>query len=146
MKKSDDRWVSVDPSTTTPGVALWEGQELKRAYCLKAKELPGLIQQEQCDHVVIELPQVYRNTRNPAAIIKLAFAAGMITASFNPEQITTYLPRTWKGQVPKDIMVGRIIAKVTDAEMGNVTVPGNKKHALDMWDAVGIGLYHVGRL
>lgn len=49
-------------------------------------------------------------------------------------------PRTWKGQVPKGIHHDRIREKLKDVEKMVA-----KNAAMDTMDAIGLGLYHLGR-
>lgn len=51
-----------------------------------------------------------------------------------------YTADTWKGRVPKPVCVRRIANIVTVEEICNVVILGKESY-----DAIGIGLYHVGR-
>lgn len=139
-------WVSIDPSTKTPGLAFWRDNSLVYAESMTAVNIIDLRSFVPASKVVIEVPQVYRTTPNPKSLIDLTFAAGYLAATFGPGQVVKVLPREWKGQVPKDVMIERIKSKLTEQEMKMVSLPKNKKHAKDVWDAVGIGLFHGGRL
>jgi hypothetical protein len=54
----------------------------------------------------------------------------------------TYLPRKWKGAVPKPIHHARIRALLSETER---TVIDGLARDRDAMDAVGLGLFHVGR-
>lgn len=101
---------------------------------------------EQSDFVVIEMPQHMTNTKGIAAqagaVYKLTFLVGFLAARFDMSGATVHVvnPSEWKGQLPKDIVqqrVERILGKSTCREL-NI-----RSHA---WDAVGIGLWALGRL
>lgn len=105
--------------------------------------------------VVVEKPQVYPGgrTQRPNDLIDVAIGAGIgvghflnATADVAVEQIT---PRTWKGTVPKEVMERRILSRLTDSENDvilqySATLPKSKRH--NVVDAVGIGLWKLGRL
>jgi hypothetical protein len=58
-------------------------------------------------------------------------------------------PRGWKGNVPKDISHDRIRERLKkqgsllDGALKFVELPKSKKHQLDVWDAIGIGLFAI---
>lgn len=54
-----------------------------------------------------------------------------------------YLPQEWKGQLDKETCKARVISRLTPEELSRVGKAGPK---LDTWDAIGIGLHHLGRL
>lgn len=90
--------------------------------------------------VVCEFPKVYprgKSKGDPEDLLQLAAVVGAI----GPDVI--YRPYEWKGQTPKVISIARTQAALTDEERARVRLPRNKKHQLDVWDAVGIGLYHL---
>lgn len=104
--------------------------------------------------VVIERPMIYpggRQKARPADIIKLACRAGEWggeTRAFfgvEPEYVE---PATWKGQLSKEICHARIWDRLDANERAIVAKAGesmapSKRH--NMLDAVGIGLYALGR-
>lgn len=110
--------------------------------------------------VVYEKPFVYpRSPVNPNNLITLAVRAGRLVermASFYPaSSIKEYLPRDWKGQLPKTpklanyIVYKRIVVRLSPAENKILTVAlgrlTSEKPKFDVVDAVGIGLHDVGR-
>lgn len=72
-------------------------------------------------------------------LVKLAWIVGMITEKAIQHYWTPILVpvNDWKGQLPKEVVVERIKEDYPEVENFNV-----KSHA---WDAVGIGLYALGR-
>lgn len=98
--------------------------------------------------VVIEKMQIYSDTPTAQAnaCIVLSLMAGRVTGifrSWNRDNTVAYLPKKWKGQVPKGIHNQRIKNELTPAERQRVKLPRLKKGHADVWDAVGIGLYHL---
>ncbi len=53
-------------------------------------------------------------------------------------------PAQWKGQVPKKIMNARVLSRLSPQERLRIEDSGSKTH--NTIDAVGIGLYRLGRL
>ena len=162
--------LSIDPGKKHAGCALFEDGELINAYLVKAdKDLaqaqgwplttamaigqsildrfpPGML--EVC---VYEQPKVYRTmgSRDKANdLLELAVMSGSFIGLYSEkiERICTYLPKEWKGTVPKNVMIKRIIGRLSDEEKSRVELPKNKARQTDVWDAVGIGLKYVGRL
>lgn len=125
--------------------------------------------------VVIEHPMIYPRgqTPDPNAIVRLAVNAGEWGGRFGPFADVTYVfPNRWKGSVPKDIHQARVWAKLSEEEKTVVDLsirarrrvsPGrppntpeppqilplrtkiapSKRH--NMLDAIGLGLYTLGR-
>lgn len=120
--------------------------------------------------VLIEHPFVYPRgqTKNPNDIVKLAINAGEWGGRYKQWTDVTYvLPFQWKGAVPKGVHHQRILAKLSEDEREIVRnaraswsvgsgvgerisrlhetrpVPKGKLH--NVLDAVGLGLYQVGR-
>lgn len=92
---------------------------------------------------VIEFPQVYKETPNPNDIVKLASACGAYTAILQSLGFTVswVKPKDWKGTVPKEIMLKRILAKLETSEYAFIENP--KDH--NIIDAIGVGLWKLNR-
>jgi hypothetical protein len=97
---------------------------------------------------VTEVPQVYRfgNRKvDPDDLIQLAGVGGAVGASLKPAAAHGYYPRQWKGSVDKDVMVRRILGRLSRAERAAIApCTASLKH--NVVDAIGIGLHHLGRL
>lgn len=76
---------------------------------------------------------------NPQILVELNGIAGHVGTSWVE-------PGMWKGAVPKEVHQPRILATLTEAERALVmrVLPAGKRH--NTIDAVGIGLYRLGRL
>jgi hypothetical protein len=70
-----------------------------------------------------------------------AYAAGRSCASVG--LIHYYTPQQWKGSVPKTVMERRIRSKLAPDELATLPTGAKAHNAID---AVGLGLYHLGRL
>ncbi len=153
--------ISIDPGVKTAGVACWEDDELISAWLSKGETWDRTAFNVLCcledhfpkeiilsAHAVIERPQVYREEflkGDPNDLITLALMVGA-TAGYLINEPTLYYPREWKGQVPKDTMIERIKGKLSEEEYRRVDLPRAKSLHHNIWDAVGIGLYQLGRL
>lgn len=169
-------FIAVDPGVRGCGVAIFKNQHLHHASYVRnpasATErcLPILwnemawrmkmFREEwlQTDDfaLIVELPQVYRKSKgDPNDLLSLAAIVGALTVSMSPSFAEAYRPARWKGQVPKDIMIRRIKELIKPEEWEVIRLPEwthklkqDKEHRLahNVYDAIGIGMYHVGRL
>lgn len=136
--------VSVDPGATKGhGWGFWrDGGLVQCGFTHRVPNYGGSA------HLVIEQMQTYggRAGKGDANdLIAVAFAAGVVAADFcTYEQVPA---RVWKGSVPKQIMLKRILSKLSDTELAAVRGLGlNKKAEENVIDAIGIGLFKLGRL
>ena len=151
--------LSIDPGVSACGVAIWEKDKLILAKLIsaqgsdRAKSLTQQINElvyDVCESrlvdLAIEFPQIYhayaKGDRND--LLELAATIGALTYGLRMP-VTRYLPREWKGQVPKKIMCDRIKKKLLPIEMTHVQLPV-KSLQHNVWDGIGIGLKHLGRL
>lgn len=99
--------------------------------------------------LVIEKPQVYQGRKSkgdPNDLIDLAVQAGFVVGRLRPSKTVWPKPATWKGQVPKEVVERRVLAILTEQEkelVGHADVRRSVRH--NMYDAIGIGLWHLGR-
>ena len=98
--------------------------------------------------LALEYPRVYpsRNQKGDQNdLLPLAGIVCAVAAFFPRAQVLRYFPRDWKGTADPDVMIERIISKVTPEERTRV-VPCPEHLMHNVWDAVGIGLFAVDRL
>lgn len=113
--------------------------------------------------IAYEWPQIYQRGRGVSKkgkaktkadpndlLVPAAIATAAVLALPHAVQATPYLPAAWIGQLPKDpdrpadqSPRGQLIAR-------NLTAPelsiARAQLQHDVWDAIGIGLFHLGRL
>jgi hypothetical protein len=111
--------------------------------------------------LVAEWPQKYPTCRAAHRDLEALYAVGReITKTFDEPLTAKWPPAEWKGNVPKPAHRRRIAAALTDAEhaawvshlaerdgdflRARAWLAGEDSH--DAWDAVGIGLYALGRV
>ena len=162
--------LAVDPGLRNPAAALFENGVLQRASrvkiptkthalplgerCIAVAELICAWAQADIDELVIEWPKVYRASRgvkaDPADLFPLAgigmAVAGLLRVSASAVHAPT--AHDWIGSLPKsktgDPLASprghRIWSRLSDAEKAGVVL------SHDAVDAVGIGLWRLGRL
>ncbi len=158
--------VSYDPGAKVAGVALWDDNQLCEAWLVRGDnwgDTAHVAFRSMCERVpttiihtfVIEIPQVYvqrKQVGDPNDLIIVALNAGAFGtyAGFcggdDGAEVYTFRPHEWKGQVPKHIAIKRFQKRLSDDERRRVCitkVPKSLQH--NVWDSVGLGLYHTGR-
>lgn len=94
------------------------------------------------DVIVFEHPEIYRSRYmkgDPNDLFPLVKQIGWMQGKARAgTEFFEYLPKAWKGQVPKPVIAARA-AKV----LGHEPIPLSQHNA---WDAIGLGLFHMGRL
>ena len=134
--------IAVDPGKNTIAWAAFTNQSLIAAG-IKTDGLVSWVAERAgiFSRVIIERPQIYPQSKgDPNDLIDVAITVGLcLTLS---QFSTIYRPREWKGQVPKKIHNARALDKLRPGErhiLGELV----KNH--NVIDAIGIGLYYLGR-
>lgn len=138
--------LTFDPGRRT-GWSKFVGQRLVAAGLLKAGR-PELGMPQQ---VVIELPRWYPHERKVDVqdLIELGVKVGWLKGFYRSLGVEAelVLPTTWKGSVPKEIHNRRVLEALTEEELQIVPRrPRAKDHDHNIVDAVGIGLWKLGRM
>ena len=103
--------------------------------------------------VVIEKPEVYADRAmwkgDPNNLVTLGIRVGRALERYGEGKTTLVLPKTWKGQVPKEVHHARAKTKLTEIELARLArcvgrVAVSKQH--NVLDAVALGLWYLGRL
>lgn len=157
------RLLSVDPGVHKMATAEWKDGLLRYAFNSPSPPyfdntteiigywgLKGQIWLPAPDEVVGEFPFIYpkghgskkSDSVDPNDIVLLAACAAAFYSGFR-SGLKLYLPSEWKAQVPKNICRQRIEAELS-AEEKECIRKGGPMH--DIYDAIGIGLFHLGRL
>ncbi len=103
-----------------------------------------------CIQVVVEWPQIYtaaHSKGNPNDLPHLAAIGAAFCALLEVDldvQMTQYLPHEWKGSIDGDECTRRIQERLSPDELKRVELVG-KTLDHNIFDAVGIGLKHLGR-
>jgi hypothetical protein len=145
--------LAIDPGSDT-GWALFRSDGILYGCGLGDPRLSEKHRMGDITEVVIECPYVYPGgkTKDPNAIVTLALNAGTWAGRYERCNVRYVRPWQWKGQTPKEIHHERIRAKLDASETAIVTggtarfgarLPKSKAH--NVLDAVGLGLFAVGR-
>jgi hypothetical protein len=162
--------LAIDPGKRNPGVALFDGDELRAAKCVAGGRGDGafqcavasacaivawVAQYVRCPGVIVcEWPQVYERERkkDPNNLLPLAgvnTAVGAIYTALaggrDAPNLVSYKPREWKGTLDGDAFLERILSRLTDDEKARIEKRG-KTLDHNAIDAIGVGLKHLGRL
>lgn len=150
--------LAIDPSINSLGWARFENEVLVGAGVVTAKATiaPVYLRAaaiaerlrlvvDTADQVWCEWPQIYqrgggRTKGDPNDLLGLAAVCGAIAASEISTHFRAVTPAQWKGQLGKEQSHQRIRARLHAQEL--TLWP----ESLDARDAVGIGLYALGRL
>lgn len=106
------------------------------------------------DEFAVEWPRVYasqiragRSKADPNDLLALCGIGGALAALFKGT-VTCYAPTEWKPPgMKKEVSHARIHSRLTASELNIVeqcSAPASLMH--NVWDAIGIGLHHVGRM
>ncbi len=135
--------IAIDPGVKFCGVACFAADELQWARYVAVDDLDGMCRSHE---LIIEMPRIYPGSGQQKGdlndLLDLAAVVGYCEGIFGVG--ARVFPARWKGQVPKKIMSARIMSKLSSTEQGRIVRVGAKDH--NTIDAVGIGLWHLGRL
>lgn len=158
--------VAIDPGVRNTGLAFFENLQLVKTMLLQAStfheaaNVATSLLIKGSDDVAVEIPRVYPKARNdPNDLINVAFLAGMYAAP--GKTLKTYYPSEWKGNVPAEVCLKRVISRLSPDERLAIEGLDDFEKKLDsklesrkpiyaklhnVLDAVGIGLKTLGRL
>lgn len=162
--------LAIDPGLRELGMAVFVGDELTyaclvRSPCkppvkdgtawvamareaLKAFVNSPIKDEVRTDVLVSEVPQIYwQSSRggNSDSLLQLCGVVGAVAHAIPHGAFKAYRPREWKGNVKAEVMLDRIAAKLTPAELATIAkCPQSLRH--NVIDAIGIGLKYLGRL
>lgn len=159
--------LAIDPGINVCGCALFEFGQLHKAWLARtpraaaaeditqrvdsmAREVIEVIGDTRVDSIVVEWMQIYPGRRKKVdpntSLLPLVGVVAAVSALLPAAaQRTSYQPRAWKGTQDGDACTRRIERHMTEAEKGVIRdCPAGLRH--NVIDAVGIGLFHLGRL
>jgi hypothetical protein len=158
--KKDGALLALDPGFRKKrrnlGCALFEAEELSFAGVVgEIHHVPWIGYAPQHlrsrSRAVIEMPRWYPREHEIDIndILDLACLVGRLQGRLEEKGVDVELvyPRTWKGTVPKDIHNKRVLAALSKEELAKLPKrPRAKDYDHNMLDAVGIGLWKLGRM
>ncbi len=134
--------ICIDPGVKACGVAIFYNGTLSRAFYAPKEKCKLAI----WEPMIIEMPRIYPGSGQQKGdlndLLNLAAVVGYFEGSTG--DVKRVFPSEWKGNVPKPIMTKRILSRLTVEESTRIENAGAKTH--NIIDAVGIGLWKLGRL
>jgi hypothetical protein len=143
---------AFDPSTKATGYALFEDGRLTFAYVIEAKGVDSMIENVQTflkwswakGFAVLETPRTYpRSPAKTKSLLMITQIVGAIRAHFPTSR--TYTPQQWNHGRPKKVTRERINDLLSPSELA-MMLAIRKGIRGDAYDAVGVGMHHLGRL
>ena len=150
--------VSVDTGSKAAGVACFKNNQLHLAFLARGEtwqETTQAITTTLADRMstpttlVLEKMQIYAPSKQKGRqkdLLTLTLMAGALIASigFDVEhELVT--PAAWKGQLPKEVLTERVKKCLSEKEHARVELSKALSLNHNLWDGVGIGLWHLGR-
>lgn len=149
--------ISVDPGARSIAWASFTGEELVWCDFLKGEtlgKLSAILKSDfghvKADNLIIEKPQIYQGrmqSGDPNDLIDVAIPVGMMVQSIEEiGHLKIVRPREWKGTRPKKICNALTLKALSPVELNGFESRKFKKgEAHNVLDAIGIGLWHLGR-
>ena len=95
-------------------------------------------------YVVVEQMQVYKDAdTDPADLLELAGVGGAL-AALATVQAFGYLPRTWKGQVPPEVLSARLQGHLAKKDWSRRVQFTGTQRDQDILHGIGVGWFHFG--
>lgn len=120
--------------------ALWIARQLDKEFNTLGDKIQGKIAPHSEVDFVSEFPAWHGIQLGWAAgdLQRLVFLVGVLAGYFeSAHSFTPVTPNDWKGQLPKSVVTHRLIKRFG---------PGaTQEWEKDVWDAVGIGLWKMGK-
>lgn len=163
--------VSVDPGIRGCGVAVFNDGRLYRAAYIKnpslskgnramearnmADEVCSWVDLGHVGTLALEWPRIYasriragQTKEDPNDLLALAAVGSAINTFFCTGRTYSYTPSEWKAQMEKDVCEAYVRRRLAPSELAAAEVGAKaaKSKAHNMWDAIGIGLHHLGRM
>lgn len=152
--------VCIDPGKWLCGVAMFSDRGyLLRAELVRTKgsvvdladAVAETVKKNRIENrlaLAYEMPQVYMSDPGKAkSLFPLALTDGAVAYALRPNEIIEYKPHDWKGSVDPDAMTKKIKERWMDkTDHKAVVMPSAKSLAHNLYDAIGIGIYHLRRI
>jgi hypothetical protein len=141
-------WARFDPQKKEMEACGLGAKPIQRLFEPQPSDYPDRLYTRNITRIVIERPHTGRSRARARDIITLAVRAGEVGGvlryllKVEPEYIE---PVRWKGSMEKKICNRAVEAKLLPQEIQILNKCGNKSTRHNILDAIGIGLFCVGR-
>lgn len=164
-------FAAVDPGARGCGVAVFDDGFLTSAAYVRnavagdlraagaaaaARAVVEWLVGRDVEGVVVEWPRVYaariregRRGADPNDLLCLAGVGAAVAAVLGGLPTASYAPSEWKGQLPHEACRRRVEGRLFPSELHllkQADAAAGASLAHNVWDAVGVGLHHLGRL
>jgi hypothetical protein len=151
MNTPPDRLVAIDPGVLNLGWALFEHGRLSRCGLSQASspvEHAGNIAALYRPDVVVLEKMTVRDIPNALDLLNVTETGAFVAGSLLPAFLYSATPSRWKGNVPKLIHHARLARVLTEGEHAVAfadvePIRASLQH--NVWDAIGLGLWGLGR-
>ena len=143
--------LAIDPGKRYVGFAYFKDGVLLKAWSSRSKyrEINKALRHLQdqnptwglCDEAAVELMRADGRTPRYNDLIDVQ-AVGTALAARAAKRVIFYSPAQWKPSIPKSVHQKRILSALEPRELD----AWSSKQTKDDVDAVGIGLFHLGRI
>jgi hypothetical protein len=163
--------VAIDPGIRGCGVAVFEGYFLTEAAYVKSPVLEGNdaaaavsmaswvvgslgLLSRHITELAVEWPRIYASRiragltkEDPNDLLALTAVDTALAALLSPVKTVSISPSEWKGQMKKEPCQARIVSRLSPRELvvAEAAAAAAKSKAHNLFDAIGIGLHHLGR-
>jgi hypothetical protein len=140
--------LAIDPGVGSSGWALFvKGQLVSCGFDDNDKVMRHMVTDARAA-LVIERPQADGRLKgvDPQDVLNLSLVVGVflgVARSMNLG-VGLYMPREWKGQLPKEVTTERAKATLAPYELSRVPKMAKKK-LHNTWDAIALGLFALKR-
>lgn len=146
------RTISIDPGKRRLAVAIWDNDEtkveLRRAFLQKGKDefdtaIKCFSKIGWADIAVLEVPLIsQKREEDPNNCIEITITGALLVGWFRVDELIKVHPTTWMGQREKRITEMRAKKRLSKEELERIEFPVETEFHADVWDAIGLGLYH----
>lgn len=148
--------IAIDPGVRALGWCVGDTRIQAAGCSIVPSGALHMMAQEHAGHiawrtfrVIVESMEANGARVSPQDLIDVQ-TVGLLTAARLTDfgEIIPIPPSEWKGSVPKDIHQPRFLSALDPQEAAIVKEAAHKAgktHAKEVWDAVGLYLFHVGR-
>jgi len=143
--------IAIDPGKDKIALAFFSAdRNLYQCEVLPTREACNVLSDAARGLCVIEIPQIYpHNKGDPNDLVQVALHAGRVMQAIYGAGgvVREVRPHAWKSSAPKKVMHARIVSALSAQEQRYFDSCRFSRAVIgDALDAVGIGLWYLGRL
>lgn len=153
--------IAIDPGVRTAGYAVFSDGHVVRAGYIIAKDRRELgymllseafLEHGRAKRAIIERPTIYDSRHQKGdqkdiadLLLTVGYLAATLEASDCDLTVEMVEPRSWKGQIPKEVSQLRVDRILTEEERLAIRWPTAKSLRHNCWDALHLGVWAFAR-